>query len=90
MPTEPQLNLDLSGKYLWKRDNVVEMLSLKPDGVVVFNLENDGRWENQGKGLIRITRGEQILTLEVQDCGLKFKVIYPSSYKDVEMVSTLH
>jgi hypothetical protein len=46
VPPVPQLNLDLSGKYLWKRDNVVEMLNLKPDGIVVFNLENDGRWEN--------------------------------------------
>ncbi len=90
MPPVPQLNLDLSGKYIWKREGVVEMLSLKPDGVVVFNLENDGRWQDQGKGLIRITRGEQVLTLEVLDCGLKLKVIYPSSYKDVEMVSTLH
>jgi hypothetical protein len=41
-PQQPPLSLDLTGKYLWKRDNVVEMLNLRQDGVVVFNFENDG------------------------------------------------
>jgi hypothetical protein len=30
------------------------------------------------------------MTAEVLDCGLKLKVIYPPSYKEVEMVSTYH
>lgn len=88
LPPEPMLNLDISGKYIWRRDGVVEMLNLFPNGVVKFNLENDGKWENQGKGLIKITRGEDVLTLQVTDCGLRIKVIYPPSYKNVELVST--
>lgn len=57
-PSPPALSLDLTGKYFWKRDNVVELFSLKADGTVVFNLENDGKWEDHGKGLIKITRGD--------------------------------
>ena len=45
-PAPPQSNLDLTGKYLWKRDKVVEILTLKSDGSVIFNLEDNGKWEN--------------------------------------------
>lgn len=64
------------------------ILTLKPNGVVAFDFEKEGIWEDHGKGLIKIKRGEDVLTVEVLDCGLKLKVVYPSMYKDLEMVST--
>ena len=63
-------NFDIAGQYVWKLGQETETVHLKDGGVATFLLEKEGSWEYYGKDLIRINRGDDILTAEILDSGL--------------------
>jgi hypothetical protein len=48
----------------------METVHLKDGGIATFLLEKEGTWEHYAKSLIRINRGDDILTAEILDSGL--------------------
>ena len=69
-PSMSGTTFDIAGQYVWKLGRETETVHLKDGGIATFILEKEGSWEYYGKGLIRINRGDDVLTAEILDSGL--------------------